>query len=64
MSEHESTMQEWQELLDELAEVRQRLDALELKRGAVMAAIDEADTLQDNVIENVKKIKEHLKNAL
>ena len=64
MSEHDRELADWHTLLEELTEFRKRLDALEVKRASVFAAMDEVDGLQVAVADSTKKIKEHLREAL
>lgn len=52
------------EALRAVKEMQAELEAIKVKRDAVLAAMNEVDDLQASVTTSTYKIKEHLKNAL
>ena len=57
-------LEDIKEALAEVKRLRVELDALKVKREAVLAAMSEVDDLQEKVSNSASKIKEHLRQAL
>lgn len=61
---HLLTDEEIREALAEVLQLRSRLDAIEVRRSEVEAAMEELDDLDLEVTKRSKVIRQHLRDAL